>query len=86
MNTSKVAACASSGLSPIDTSAYRTPAVHPDRSPQRRRAREASSTAVDSWATTASTLTDVSDPEPNTAKAPSYSHGTSGGLRSTTVR
>jgi hypothetical protein len=70
-NTSKVAACASSGFKPTEISRYSTPAVRPDVSPQRRRAREASRAAVRSWASTARTRTPASVPEPVTANAAS---------------
>lgn len=85
MKTSKVAAWVSSGERPMDSSRKSAPAYAPARLPQRPRAIDASSTAVTRWATIARVRSGHSETEPKIAKHASYSQGSSGGLRSTTV-
>ena len=61
MKTSKFAACPSCGANATDARTNSTPANHPARSPYRRRASSARSSAVSATASIAMTRTDHSE-------------------------
>ena len=86
MKISKLAACPSWGAKATSATTVRKPAIHIARGPARRRASNASSTAVASTASIAATRTDHRSVVPVIANVAAYTYGTSGGLRSAASR